>query len=227
MRAHAHTQKHTWLSCVCHISWLCRGGTQLTVINLSNASCRCRANGESTGGGGASWLHNGRTSAHLTGREKSKKVELGSTGRLGVRLTGFFMKKRQKKEECAPAVCNRVCTSQVVEKKEKEEKGKKEKSQRTGNSPAQGFPSVALTSHSRRTSTFSSVQLEGKKRKRERKKEESAGPEQWASLLATAGCCWTRTAAYKLTCLGHFGQQLHQPPVLLVLLAFGLRPATN
>lgn len=55
-------------------------------------------------------------------------------------------------------------------------------------------------------------------------REQSAGPD---NERASWRQCWTRTAARKLTCLGHFGQQLHQPPVLLVLLAFGLGPATN
>lgn len=92
---------------------------------------------------------------------------------------------------------------------------------------SQGFPSEPVTSHSRRTSRFSSVQLEGTKKKKKRKKKQCAGPDNERASRRRPGCCWTRTAAYKLTCLGHFGQQLHQPPVLLVLLAFGLGPATN
>lgn len=36
-----------------------------------------------------------------------------------------------------------------------------------------------------------------------------------------------RPAACGLTCLGHFGQEEHQPAVLLVLLVLGLSPATK
>lgn len=37
----------------------------------------------------------------------------------------------------------------------------------------------------------------------------------------------SQTAAYTLTCLGNFGQQLHQPKVLLMLLVRALSPATE
>lgn len=47
-------------------------------------------------------------------------------------------------------------------------------------------------------------------------------PEPWQGQVFGS-----QTAAYKLTCLGHSGQQQHQSPVLLVLLVLGLRPATK
>lgn len=93
---------------------------------------------------------------------------------------GVSREEEEAKRRSAAPLCETVSAHRrLSRKKKKKQNGKREKSQTTGSggsSPTQGFPSVAVTSHSRRTSTFFSVQLEGQK-KREREKEESAGPD--------------------------------------------------